>query len=626
MPATDRRTARSTKVALLVAFLLPVFAIPAGIGAVTLGGSEAAVVGQLVAQHGDDVGRGRSEVSYVVKSESGVERVQVSASQAERLVGRQVRVAVAADGSNTVRAALTPASYSAGGTAGTGQHRVAVVLLNFSNNPTQPFTPAFAAGVAFNNANSVAAFYNSSSAGKLTLTGDVLGWYTIPDANSTCSPTTWASSAGRAAAAAGVNLSGYDHVVYAFPEVAACTWGGWAEIPGRNSWLNGAGAMSLRLMAHELGHNFGTHHAASLTCTESGARVSLSKTASNCALGEYGDPFSVMGGSSYEHTGFARGNYGWLSAGNTRTVTTAGDYSLIPLEANNEAAVKSIVVARTTSTFFSLEFRQPGLSPFDSFSAASPVANGVSIRITPSYSTLTQSQLIDTTPATTSFSDAPLAVGKTLVDPLSGISFTTLAVSAAGATVRIGYSGSTPAPDTQAPSAPATLLATGLDQSRIALSWGASTDNVGVTGYRISRNGTVVATVAGTSWTDSGLAPATSYTYAVVALDAVGNASLPASAAATTATSDTQAPSAPTGLVGSLAKGKKVSLSWQASADNQAVAGYRILRDGTVIGTTAVTGYSDTLAGKRPSASYTVVAFDAAGNVSAASNRVSLGG
>ena len=59
--------------------------------------------------------------------------------------------------------------------------------------------------------------------------------------------------------------------------------------------------------------------------------------------------------------------------------------------------------------------------------------------------------------------------------------------------------------------------------SQINLSWSASTDNVGVTGYQIYRGGTLLTTVTGTSYSNTGLTPSTSYSYYVRATDAAGN-------------------------------------------------------------------------------------------------------
>ncbi|MBP7803172.1 MAG: fibronectin type III domain-containing protein, partial [Saprospiraceae bacterium] len=80
-------------------------------------------------------------------------------------------------------------------------------------------------------------------------------------------------------------------------------------------------------------------------------------------------------------------------------------------------------------------------------------------------------------------------------------------------------------PDTQAPSAPTNLAVTNLTQSSLTLSWTASTDNVGVTGYDVYQNGSKIngATIAGTSYNFSGLSATTNYAYYVKAKDAAGN-------------------------------------------------------------------------------------------------------
>ncbi|HWL14446.1 MAG TPA: malectin domain-containing carbohydrate-binding protein, partial [Opitutus sp.] len=79
--------------------------------------------------------------------------------------------------------------------------------------------------------------------------------------------------------------------------------------------------------------------------------------------------------------------------------------------------------------------------------------------------------------------------------------------------------------DTQAPTAPGALSFANVTSSSVTVSWAAATDNVGVTGYRVSRNGTTLTTTSNLSFTDSGLSPATTYQYSVVALDAAGNTS-----------------------------------------------------------------------------------------------------
>ncbi len=91
-------------------------------------------------------------------------------------------------------------------------------------------------------------------------------------------------------------------------------------------------------------------------------------------------------------------------------------------------------------------------------------------------------------------------------------------------------------PDTAAPSAPANLAAQLLATGRVALSWTAATDNVGVTGYTLYRNGNKLATVTGQTltYTDASAKPGNTYSYTVTASDAAGNVSAPSQPAVVT--------------------------------------------------------------------------------------------
>jgi chitodextrinase len=85
--------------------------------------------------------------------------------------------------------------------------------------------------------------------------------------------------------------------------------------------------------------------------------------------------------------------------------------------------------------------------------------------------------------------------------------------------------GTPPPGDTQAPTVPGTLQVASSTSSQVSLSWTASTDNVGVTGYDVYRFGAIIGSSATTSYTDSGLSASTPYSYTVKAKDAAGNAS-----------------------------------------------------------------------------------------------------
>jgi chitodextrinase len=181
--------------------------------------------------------------------------------------------------------------------------------------------------------------------------------------------------------------------------------------------------------------------------------------------------------------------------------------------------------------------------------------------------------------------------------------------------------------DTQPPTTPTGLRATVASASEIDLSWLASSDNVGVTGYVIYRDGAKLTTIPGskTAFQDTGLAASTAYVYSVQAIDAAGNASEQSSRtkAKTPAAPDTEAPSTPADLTATAISASEIDLSWSASTDNVAVTGYVIYRDGakltTVSGTT--TTFQDTALEASTGYVYTVQAIDAAGNASAQSNR-----
>jgi len=105
--------------------------------------------------------------------------------------------------------------------------------------------------------------------------------------------------------------------------------------------------------------------------------------------------------------------------------------------------------------------------------------------------------------------------------------------------IMVNNSSAPPAGDTSAPSVPTGLTASVASSSRINLTWNASTDNVGVTGYRVYLNGTPLATTAGTSFSHTGLTAGTTYSYRVSAYDAASNQSAMTAAVSATTTSST---------------------------------------------------------------------------------------
>jgi fibronectin type 3 domain-containing protein len=175
-----------------------------------------------------------------------------------------------------------------------------------------------------------------------------------------------------------------------------------------------------------------------------------------------------------------------------------------------------------------------------------------------------------------------------------------------------------------APTAPTGLRATGAASS-ISLNWTAPSSGTPA-GYEILRDGTVIATTQSTSYTDLSLPTSASHSYTVEAFDSVGDTS-PASAAvaaSTTSGVDNTAPTAPANVTTSNVTGDETTLSWTQSNDDTGVAGYDIYRNGTLVGTTTFTDYTDIELAGSTAYQYTVKAYDPAGNLSAPSSPVNV--
>lgn len=176
-------------------------------------------------------------------------------------------------------------------------------------------------------------------------------------------------------------------------------------------------------------------------------------------------------------------------------------------------------------------------------------------------------------------------------------------------------------PDMEAPTTPANLVASNATDESIDLAWTASTDNVGVAGYKVYVDTVAIDVGNDTSVTVGDLDADTAYSFAVSAYDAQGNESALSSTvqATTLPPPDTQAPTAPS-VLSATADEVSAMLSWTASTDNVGVTGYRILRDSVEIATTTATSYTDTGLTASTTYLYAVSAYDAAANESSATS------
>jgi chitodextrinase len=195
---------------------------------------------------------------------------------------------------------------------------------------------------------------------------------------------------------------------------------------------------------------------------------------------------------------------------------------------------------------------------------------------------------------------------------------------------------SAPPPDTTPPTAPTNLVTTVVSPTQINLSWTASTDNVGVTGYKVERcqgaacsNFAQIATPTATTLNDTGLTGSTSYSYRVRATDAAGNLSTYSASA----TMGTPAPTltAPSNLAATAASSTQINLTWSASTETGGtISGYLVERcsgagcsNFAQISTPTATTFNDTGLAASTSYSYRVRATDASNNLSPYSSTAS---
>ncbi len=177
--------------------------------------------------------------------------------------------------------------------------------------------------------------------------------------------------------------------------------------------------------------------------------------------------------------------------------------------------------------------------------------------------------------------------------------------------------------DTSAPTVPNGLNASNITETTVDLSWSLATDNVGVTGYDIYKNGTLEASTTGTNYTVTGLDVVTSYNFYIVAKDGAGNTSAP-STTITVITVDDTAPNAPSNLAASNTTQTTTDLTWNVSTDNVGVTNYTIFKDGVLEASTTSNSYTVSNLISNTNYSFEVVANDAASNSSIASNIVSV--
>jgi hypothetical protein len=350
--------------------------------------------------------------TLVFRNEAALERHRAALERDEHTVGRQHPagrsealdpLAGLEEGNITVASAWT-----------TGEKTVLYIRVDTSDRPGDPV----AADVAQSTLDgAVNTYYRETSYDKTSLRATVTPTLRLPRtaADYEANGDSPILSDGRAAAlAAGFNTANYNLYIVAFPRMSF-SYSGKARVGAAGVWLNGSFGSSVT--AHELGHNYGLHHANFWQTTDgtvigAGANV------------EYGNVFDVMGrgGVRGQFNAWFKSRLDWLLPADYTTVAADGTFRIEPIDDPVATGARALKIVKDATRNYWVEFRQL-------FTTNRWASNGAMLNW--GYNNNAGSHLLDTTPGSAnSQNDAPLLVGRTFSDTVSGIHITAVSRTA----------------------------------------------------------------------------------------------------------------------------------------------------------------------------------------------------
>ncbi|MCX6936962.1 MAG: hypothetical protein NTU80_03550 [Verrucomicrobia bacterium] len=322
-----------------------------------------------------------------------------------------------------------------------GDKKLLVIRVDFSDLPGTPInkydgnaqiTPAYIQNV-INGTHGVRAFLQGNSFGKTDLifteSTDVTSVLRLPNTAASYATTGDNSllhtHARTAAMTAGHNLNAYDRIAVVFTYLgdissSQITYGGLANITGANLWVNGA--FDLRVVTHELGHNYGLRHS-NLWTVNDGNPVSSTGTSL-----EYGDPFDLMGEGDFFAYDFSHWNKSllqWLPDSSITLATTGNTYRIYRFDSATAdlALPRALKIVRDNTRDYWIGYRR-GLEN---------TATDGGAYVLWGYNSAQQGNLIDLLTPGSSAADAPLPLLNTFNDTTAGISIRPTAQGGSGA-------------------------------------------------------------------------------------------------------------------------------------------------------------------------------------------------
>lgn len=545
-----------------------------------------------------------------------------------------------------------------------GPQSTLFLLVNFLDDQIMPITREDMYAAAFTYERGIGNYYATTSYGKISITGDVTPWLTIPyNSNHTCDPGNWRLAANAAASATGYDLTSYTHFVYIWPAnnpftgvvTGNCGWEGFSSgsVSYINAWVNSSGffydassgnpfsQVLIYLIAHEFGHGLGiTNHAGMLLCDDGKRTIdSYSNCTGGSPTGDWDDVMSYAN-PAREMNAPHRAALGWFDPSQVQKVTTDGIYTISPLEIR-DSNVKALKIQKSdTGESYYFSYRLP-IGPFDNYLFN---ANGTSIHIWDGY-TASATRGVYALPWTTTIfpgQQRPSALmdGMRFEDSINGIRVTQVSHDANGVILSIKFGGIgcesysplvsvfQPGGSSQANagylSKPYTLLVFNNNSvtcqdssfylSSAGMPAGWSTFYSGSTQAIQAQSYILLKDQVQTS--PSSVVNDYSFVETATRTDAPAYTSS-ASGTVRITTADVTPPTAPTNLA-ARAENTSVSLSWTASTDNVGVVSYSITRNditggGSMSVDTTSPSYIDTATDPNHLYCYTVYARDGVG-------------
>ena len=315
--------------------------------------------------------------------------------------------------------------------------KVAILRVKFANQTSAAPSEA-QVGAHFQNA---LQYLKDVSYGKVTLTADIYGPYTLAVPADPCDAMRIIDYASRAADA-DINYADYSRVLMIAPSFSCSSFAGFAMV---GSVLNiddealvpysfAATTLSLPITAHELGHSLGASHATFFKCT----------SLCTSPFAEYGDIYTAMGEPSLlgDFNALHKELLSWFAPSEIQTVSSNGNFTIQPIESNTPGGIKALKIPRFGGSMIYVEYRQPigrdmrFQNPSSFYPQGTDVFEGALLHIVNGYSA--KSGMIDPTPfPTPSAASAALKVGDIFTDPVNGTRIKVLSKSPSGLTVNV---------------------------------------------------------------------------------------------------------------------------------------------------------------------------------------------